>query len=162
MRPVLAALRAMLLCHPASAAGYAVQLDAARCIPLDPSTVTQLGPDWQPVARYVQRCPVAGPDGRPALSVDIVRVDHAYADGVFDAQPSLAVPTPVLHDPSGRAVGGLPEAFPADPPGALRVTFADWHGGLPRRIDLFEAGASTLPPHALPPLRWDLKANAYR
>lgn len=124
--------------------------------------VTGVGPEWPALAAYVQRCPVPGPDGRLALTVDIIRLDHAYAAHLFNEHPDWKVPNPILRNAAGQVLGTLPEGFPVDPPGALRVKFADWSSGLPRRIDLYEAGESAVSPHALAPLRWDQKADRYR
>lgn len=163
-RPVLALLRpavpaaALLL---AAAAPYAVQLGAGRCVPLSRPQVAALGPDWLALARYVRRCPVHGPDGRTVLSVDIVRVDQAIAEDYFRTRTTEAVPRPVLRDAAGTAVGELPEGFPADPPGLLRVRFVDWRGGVPHEIRLYEAGVSALAPHALPSLRWNPDTRHY-
>ena len=161
MRPAAAfAIAALTL--PAAASAYAVRLDVARCAPLALPDVATLGPEWPALAAYVQRCAVAGPDGRVALSVDIVRLDRAYAAHLFNNHPDWKVPNPILRDATGRPVGTLPEGFPVDPPGALRVRFADWIGGLPRRIDLYEAGESAVSPHALAPMQWDAKVRGYR
>ena len=120
-----------------------------------------LGPAWKAFAAYVKQCLVPGPDVRPVLNVDIVRLDHAYAAHLFNGRPDLTLPNPVLRDASGRAVGTLPEGFPVDPPGMMRVTFTDWRDGLPRRIELYEAGESAVSPQLVPPMHWDTKANAY-
>ncbi len=158
--PIACVLAALSL--PVGASAYSVRLDAGRCVALPDSGIAALGPDWTALAAYVQRCSVPAPDGRPALSVDIVRLDRAYAAHLFNAHPDQKVPDPVLRDVSGHAIGTLPEGFPVDPPGALRVTFTDWSGGMPRRIELYEAGRSAVSPTRLPPLRWDPKANAFR
>ena len=161
MRPVI--IRALaILALPATASAYSVRLDAARCSKLAAPEVVALGPDWSALAAYVQRCPVPGPDGRTALTVDVVRLDRAYAAHLFNDHPDQRVPEPVLRDAMGRPVGTLPEGFPLDPPGALRVTFADWSGGRPLRIELFEAGRSAVSPEQLPPMHWDPKTDAYR
>ncbi len=151
-----------MLALPTAASAYSVRLDTARCTKLTPPQVIALGPDWSALAAYVQRCLVPGPDGRTALTVDVVRLDRAYAAHLFNAHPDQKVPDPVLRDMSGRVVGTLPEGFPVDPPGVLRVTFADWSGGRPLRIELFEAGRSAVSPERLPPMRWYPGANSYR
>lgn len=161
MRPQTA-FALVALTFPTAASAFAVQLDVARCASLALSDVAALGPEWPALAAFVQRCAVPGPDGRLALSVDIVRLDRAYAAHLFNDHPDLKVPNPILREPSGRAIGTLPEGFPVDPPGALHVKFADWSGGLPQRIDLYEAGKSAVSPHALAPMHWDAQTYRYR
>ena len=151
----------VVLAGPALASAYEVRLDAAACRPLAAPLAASLGPDWSALAAYVQSCPVAGPDGRTALSVDIVRLDQAYAAHRFNRNPGQHVPDPVIRDTTGQPIGTLPEGFPVDPPGKLRVTFADWDGGRPRRIELYEAGQSAVSPERLPPMHWDVRIHAY-
>jgi len=145
----------------AGAAPYAVQLDAGRCRSLSSKQVAGLGPDWAALARYVQRCPVHGPDGRLALSVDIVRLDRAYAADFLRTHADRTVPKPVLRDVRGVGIGELPEGFPIDPPGQLRVQFTGWRRGFPHAIRLYEAGESALAPHPLPSLRWNPDRRRY-
>ena len=162
MRPIrLLTLAAAVLL--AAAAPYSVRLDVASCSALPPGRVAELGPDWSALVPYVQRCPVSGPDGHLALSVDIVRLDRAaLAADFFTAHPDQPVPLPLLRDAAGTVVGSLPEGFPIDPPGILKVRFADWRRGVPQRIDLYQAGESALPPHPVPPLRWNGAARRYQ
>ncbi len=154
------ALLAGLLPAQAAPAPYSVRLDARAC-QAAPSRAASLGPAWQTLAAYVQDCPVRGPDGRRGLTVVIVRVDRVYARFVHQ-RIDFTIPDPVLLGPGGTRLGQLPEGFPVDPPGALRVRFVQWRDGLPRRIDLYEAGESALPPHALDPMRWDPAGLSYR
>ena len=109
-----------------------MRLDAGRCAPLAGPELEAQGPAWKAFASYAQRCPVAGPDGRPVLNVDIVRLDRAYAAHLFNARPDLTSPNPVLREASG------------------------FH----RRIELYEAGESAVSPQLVPPMHWDAKANA--
>lgn len=145
----------------AIAAPYQVGLDARRCRTVAGPTIAGMGPDWSALAAHVQRCPVAGPDGRLALTVDIVRLDHPNATRTLAANPDLRIPFPIVRDAAGKTVGLLPEGFPVEPPGKLRVTFVDWRDGIPRRIDLHEAGVSALAPHPLPPLLWNAETRTY-
>ncbi len=90
-----------------------------------------------------------------------MHLDRAYAAHLFNGRPDLTSPNPVLRDASGRVVGALPEGFPVDPPGMMRVTFTEWRDGFPQRIELYEAGESAVPPQRVSPMNWDAKANAY-
>ena len=147
---------------PAVAAPYQVRLDAAVCRAAPAAVVRGLGADWGAVAGYAEACPVRGPDGRVALSVVVVRIDRMQRDRFFAAQPDLALPLPVVLDADVRAVGRLAEGFPVDLPGALRVSFVDWRGGWPRRIEQFEGFATALPPHSLSALLWDRRKRRYQ
>lgn len=146
----------------AVAAPYEVKLDARQCKALPDAAIAKLWPAWSALAAFVQRCPVAGPDGRLILTVDVIRFDHAAFVHAFDGHQDLRVPVPMLRDAAGQAVGSLPEGFPVDPPGKLRVTFADWRDGMPRTIRLYEAGVSALQPHAVPPLLWHAETRMYQ
>ncbi len=145
-----------------AAAPYAVQLDPARCVAISPGKLAALGPDWSALGTFAQRCPVPGSDGRVALEVDIIRIDRANRVGFFATRPDMAVPMPVLRDPSGAVVGSLPDGFPIDPPGKLRVRFTNWRSGRPLVVQLYQAGESAIAPHPLSPLRWDARAGRYR
>jgi hypothetical protein len=103
-----------------------------------------------------------GPEPRLALSVAIVRIDRMQKERWFDTHHDPRIPLPVILDSASRVVGKLPEGFPADLPGALRVTFKDWRGGMPSRIDQYEAFETALPPHALAPQVWDNEMHQYR
>ena len=155
------ALAALALSASASASEYAVRLDAGRCVPLAQPELAALGSAWAAFAPFAQRCPVPDPDGRAVLSVYIVRLDQAYAAHLFNGRPELTSPNPELRDAAGRVVGVLPEGFPVDPPGRMRVTFTDWQGGLPRRIELYEARADGASPQSVPPMHWDPEASSY-
>ncbi|WP_419808082.1 hypothetical protein [Sphingomonas sp.] len=156
-------LLSLLAALPAAAsAPYSTPLDVAQCGALSGAAVAALGPDWSVLAAFVERCAVPGPDRRPALTVDIVRLDRAYAVDFFATHPDQTVPRPILRLPSGREVGTLPEQFPVEAPGMLKVRFVRWQRGLPREIRLYQAGESALAPHALPSLRWSPRAGGYR
>ena len=155
------AVLALAVTGPAQAAPYAVRLEARRCTPAASRAAT-LGPAWQALAAFIRDCPVRGPDGKLALVAVTLRIDLIDADPALRKLANLEIPDPLLLRPDGTWLGTLPEGFPTDPPGALRVTFRDWHGGLPRRIDLYEGGVSALSPHAIDPMRWDEGARGYR
>ena len=161
MRPAPLASCALLLAAT-GAPPYSVRLDVRQCAPMPARDVAALGAEGVTLARYVERCRVPGPDGRDAMQVDIVRIDRATDDGFFKHRAADAVPLPILRLPSGRIVGRLPEGFPVDPPGELKVRFLHWQGAMPREIALYEAGESALAPHALPLLRWDERGRSYR
>ena len=152
---------ALLLVLLGAAAPYQVPLRAATCRAIAPPLLQRLGPEWQPLASYVQGCPVRGTNGTVALTVVVVRIDRMMDVHYFNTH-TLEIPFPVLLDGSGRVVGGLPEGFPYDPPGKLRVTFTQWRGGWPARIEQYEAGVSALAPHALSPQVWVPGEGRYR
>ena len=155
---IIAGLAALLL---AGAAPFSVRLDAGNCQALSRQQLAGLGPAWPDLAGYAQRCPVRGPDGRLALTVNIIRLDRAFAADHFRGRTMDAVPKPVLRDAAGTRIGELPEGFPVDPPGMLQVRFTKWGHGMPHEIRLFQAGESALAPHALPSLRWDPATRRY-
>jgi len=70
-------------------------------------------------------------------------------------------PRSLILDKHGGVIGTLPDSFPENPPGKLRVTFADWRNGWPYRIELYDSGISALPPGPLPPMLWDPQAGQY-
>lgn len=146
----------------AGAPSYSVRLDSRQCAAMPARDVAALGPGWATLAPYVQRCRVRGPNGRVAVLVDIVRLDRALEGDFFKAHAYGDVPAPVLRDAAGRVVGHLPEGFPVQPPGELKVRFTRWRGAMPQEIMLYEAGESALAPHALPSLRWDERTRSYR
>lgn len=146
----------------AGAAPYSVPLSVARCRPMAADTARSLGADWGALAAFAQRCSVPGPDRRPALSVDVIRLDQAYRIDFFATHPDQQIPQPIIRDPHGTVVGQLGEQFPEEPPGRLKVTFARWRAGWPQEIRLYQAGESALPPHPLPPMRWDARTRTYR
>lgn len=143
-------------------APYKTSLDAEVCHAAAPKLLETLGADWQAVSGYVQDCPVLGPDGKTALSVAVVRIDRMQANRWFDKHAEPRRPLPVILDNASRNIGKLPEGFPADLPGALQVTFKDWSGGLPSRIDQYEAFETALPPHVLAAQVWDPTKRQFR
>lgn len=145
----------------AAARPYAVALSVNRCRPLPPATAAAFGPDWVGLTRFAERCAVPGPDGRVALTVDVVRLDRAYAVNFFATHPNQQVPRPIIRDAKGTPVGFLSDGFPEEPPSRKTVTFAQWRNGWPREIRLNEAGESALAPHAEPPMRWDASSRTF-
>ena len=141
---------------------YAVKLDAGACRAATPALLASLSAEWRALSDYAQDCPVPGPDGKVAVTVAILRIDRMQREHYFDTHREPRIPLPVLLDASGQAIGKLPEGFPADLPGALQVTFADWRGGMPTRIDQYEALETALPPHALAAQAWDVGAHQFR
>ena len=144
------------------ATSYTAPLSIARCRPMPAAAAQALGSEWVALAHFAQRCSVPGPNGRTALTVDVVRLDRAYAVDWFAAHPDQLVPRPIIRDVAGTPVGTLAEQFPEDPPGRLRVTFARWRAGWPQEIRLYQAGESAVPPHPEPPMRWDAAARRFR
>jgi hypothetical protein len=143
-------------------APYETKLAAGACRPAAPALLAGLGADWRDVTGYVQDCPVPGPDGKIALSVAVVRIDRMQADHWFDTHHDPRIPLPVVLDGESHVLGKLAEGFPADLPGALRVTFKDWRDGMPSRIDQYETFETALPPHALAAQVWDPAKRQYR
>ncbi len=143
-------------------APYETKLNASVCYTVAPNFLQTLDAEWQALSSYVQDCPVPGPDGKIALSVAVVRIDHMQADHWFDSHHDPRLPLPVILDGKSRVIGKLPEGFPTDLPGALQVTFKNWSGGLPSRINQYEAFETALPPHALAAQVWDPAKRQYR
>ncbi len=162
-RPISrASLLAGALLLLGAAAPYETRLEANVCQAAAPALIDTLGRNWAALSKYAQNCPVAGPDGRIALSVAVMRIDRMQADHWFDTHHDPRIPLPVLLDASRHVIGKLPEGFPADLPGALRVTFKGWRGGMPTRIDQYEAFETALPPHALAAQIWEPANHRYR
>lgn len=147
---------------PAAGPPYAAKLEAQSCRAAEPALVETLGAEWHDVSAYVEACPVPGPDGKIALAVAVVRIDRMLKARWFDAHANPHIPLPVMLGNDGRIIGTLPEGFPADLPGALRVTFEDWRGATPWRIDQYEGFETALPPHALAAQVWDPNKHLYR
>ncbi len=88
------------------------------------------------------------------MSVMILRLDLMDADGE-PIPNNFAIPNPAIIDHHGKQIGSLPEEFPVDGPGRLRVTFKDWQNDFPTKIELFQAGKSALAPHPVQPMFWE-------
>lgn len=151
-----------MLLAATSVPSYSVRLDAMGCAAMPLRNAAALGAGWATMARYVQRCAIRAPGGHVGLLVDIVRMDRAMHDGFAGSHTYAAAPLPVLRTADGRILGHLPEGFPIDPPGQLKVRFTRWQGDLPREIVLYQAGESALAPYSLPSLRWDVRSRSYR
>ncbi|QYE32978.1 hypothetical protein KZX46_02165 (plasmid) [Polymorphobacter sp. PAMC 29334] len=157
-RSLIAVFGAALL---TAAAPYSVALDIRQCTGLPPAVARALGPNWIPLAAFAERCSVPGPAGRKAVTVDIVRLDRPAAVQILTADPEKRIPLPIVRDASGQAVGTLPQQFPVEGPGRLKVRFSHWDSGVPQKIMLFEAGESALPPHSLPSQHRDARTGRY-
>jgi hypothetical protein len=156
MRRVALTILLLTIVLPARAVSPdAVPLSTESCVPVTEANLAVLGSVWRSISGFVQVCKVRASDGSVPLTVTIVRIDKAGQAKLFATHSNLEIPDPVISDTNGQLVGTLPEGFPVDPPGRLRVTFADWRSGFPWRIDLYEAGQSAVSPHPLPPLQWD-------
>lgn len=94
MLRALIARRLSTLVVPAAAAPYAVRLDALR--PARRRRRRRARTGVVPVHPIRAAFDELGPDGRVALRVDIIGLDRAYADHLFDAGPDQSVPAPVL------------------------------------------------------------------
>ena len=82
-----------------------------------------------------------------------------HADLYYKGQPGKSVhqvkmPSPLLFLPSGDVLGSLPYNFPDDPPAELRVTFDQWVGDFPERIELQLIDPRAAGDRSLPPLIW--------
>jgi hypothetical protein len=152
---LVAPLLGVIFIFVEAAAPYAVKLNVRECRAASPALLSTLGDAWRALSSYAQDCPVLGPDGKVALTVAILRIDRMEQQHYFDAHHDPRIPLPVLLDASLGHIGKLPEGFPVDLPGALQVTFTDWRGGMPKRIDQYEAFETALPPHDLPAQSWD-------
>ena len=173
MRLVRLVLPAVALLLGGMTPPYGVLLDARRCLPLAPQQLAELGPAWVALARFAQRCPVHGPDGRFALSVDTIRLDQARAADYFRTHAAEAVPTPILRDAAGVPIGGLPENFPTDRPNRAFIHFVDWRDGFPHEIRREQEVESALPSlrllfrlpsmHliSLPSMHWNPRVRRY-
>ena len=104
---------------------------------------------WQPflqqnlVKKYTLQV-----SGKVILFVIAVDIIQAYQVGVFEN--TFPIPAPIIfktYGPSAIWIGQLPEGFPEDPPGKLRVFFGDWQNNFPQIVNFYEAGTSALNPH---------------
>ena len=140
---------------------YAVLLDARQCQPLTPRQAAELGPAWVTLARFAQRCPVRGPDGRLALSVDTIRLDRVTTVDYFRTHTMETVPTPILRDAAGVPIGEFPENFPTDRPNRVLISFVDWRDGFPFEIRRDQEVESALPLVRLPSMHWNPRVRRY-
>lgn len=161
MRLVRLVLPAVALLLGGTTPPYGVLLDAERCLPLAPQQLAELGPAWIALARFAQRCPVHGPDGRLALSVDTIRFDRARAVDYFRTHTVETVPTPILRDAAGVPIGGFPENFPTDRPNRVLISFVDWRDGFPHEIRRDQEVESALPLIRLPSMHWNPRVRRY-
>jgi len=141
---------------------YEVKLEVKACRTATPALLATLGREWQVLSAYAQGCPVLAQDGKIALTVAIVRIDLMQKQRWFNAHSDPHIPLPVMLDSQSQVVGRLAEGFPADLPGALRVTFKDWHSDTPTRIDQYEAFETALPPHTLATQVWNAGAHHFQ
>jgi hypothetical protein len=158
MMKVLLAGGLLLVC---AAAPETVTLRADDCAPMGAAMLESLGPSWHAFMPFVQSCAVHAPDGTVPLTVVTVRIDLGAAAGSSAKMPDAEAPSPVIRDRQSHVVGELPESFPIDPPGELKVSFMDWRNGVLWQIELYEAGESAVPPHTLPPLYWHADVAHY-
>lgn len=161
MRGLSLLLLAAMPVLPAAARPYAIVLHTEQCRTLPPAIAAAFGPDWVGLSRFAERCSVRGPTGRIALTVDVVRLDRAYAVDFFATHPDQPVPRAIIRDANGTPVGFLADQFPVEGPSRKQVTFIRWRNGWPQEIRLYEAGESALAPHPEPPMRWDADSRTY-
>lgn len=65
-------------------------------------------------------------------------------------------------DANEKIIGKFLGTFPFDSPGTLEVTFTDWHGGFPFRIE-FDAPATDIDgPKHFAPLYWNPRIGKFQ
>lgn len=156
---VAACLLTVTLCACATPAFVPTQ---KTCQPLTAAQRAWIGgrPDWSNHLAHVRACTVRNAAGAPALLVVSV-----WADSLYAATPgpvtTVALPLPLLFDPTGRELGTLPANFPSDPPAELELRFSQWRDGSPRRIGLCLRTPAAGGDQPLPALHFDPGSGRY-
>jgi hypothetical protein len=138
-----------------------VELRAEQCRDAPDSIIERREEPWRHLRRFAQLCPVRAPGGPLILSVLTIRVDRIIATAAVKQWEEDEPPRSLALDGRGHVLGTLSDSFPENPPGKLRVTFADCRDGWPHRIELYGAGVSALQPGPLPPMLWDPQGEQY-
>lgn len=139
---------------PAADAHRNLVVNPAHCRRLSLGQQQWLTSEWQPYLEYTRVCAIQN-----SKHEDSVLLVSVHADLYYKAQPGQTVhqvkmPSPLLFLPSGEVSGSLPYNFPDDPPAELRVTFAQWKGDFPERIELHLTDPRAAGDRSLPPLIW--------
>ena len=59
-------------------------------------------------------------------------------------------------------IGELPGTFPYDPPDLFEVTFTDWHGDFPYRIEFYVPASDMHGPEHPNPLYWNPRIRKFQ
>lgn len=186
-KPCLPALMAVLFAVGGTAQAVSpanrqrVPVDASACgaVPaqLAAAAAAIVGRDWPGYRPYLCLYPVRAPDGKVSLYVlalDVPRADRAHALAWRHGKPVAAddvggdidpMPLPAVISRDGRWLATLPRPFPADPPATMSVSFSEWLGGFPTRIDLRiddpTQDIAARPPYCPPALLWDRRTGRF-
>lgn len=132
---------------------------ASQCVPRS-TGAAGLPAAWQAYAPFIDTCTLIAPNGTSALTLVSVSAKRYYANRAPGAE-AVELPRALIVGATGRVTGELPFAYPDDPPRALELSFADWRGGRPWRIDMLVRDPTVSGDHSLPPLLWDPIASQY-
>jgi hypothetical protein len=151
----------MCASSPAADPHRKMVVNPAHCGRLSVVQQQWLTSEWLPYLEYTRVCAIQN-----SRREDLVLLVSVHADLYYKAQPGQSVhqikmPNPLLFLPSGEVSGSLPYNFPDDPPAELRVTFAQWEGGFPERIELYLADPRAASNRSLPPLIWDANEKKF-
>ncbi len=123
-----------LLMPVALGSSYSFELKAADCTPAPPPNGAEGTPDpnWVPYTKFIQSCPVFGPDHKVVLKILTVRTDLMMkmpnADAVEDVVNSQIVGA------DGKLLGTLIGTFPVEYPATVRIDFTNWQNNFPQII----------------------------
>jgi hypothetical protein len=153
----------VLICGPARAAAHLTgELDLTSCRSLGSDARAKLDSDWEPWVEFVQLCPILSPQGRNILSVMTVRFDLFEAKYGWDGEfLGKTLPKTRLVDERGLTIGTCYSTVPGGFPGEDKMTFSDWRGGFPYRVNVLHIDAAALGTYRDPPLIWNPHKRRY-
>jgi hypothetical protein len=156
-------LAPLLLCSWVAACEQGrLTLKPESCTTVSDQQKLWLTQEWSQFSRYVRACPVK--ESTEKTAIVLVSIDAAgyYKDQAGTDAPQVRFPRPILFSPTGKVLGRLPYNFPDDPPTELRVTFSDWRGGFPMRVDMFIKDPAAGGDRNLRPLVWNRQREEYQ
>lgn len=153
-----------------SSAGAAVPdrvaLDVKLCHPAPSTLLQHLPPGLRDGGRYIHLCPVLGEQQKIVLYIltprlDLAGKDFPFVENLMKNHKGISRSS-IIFDINMKTLGEFLGTFPFDPPGMLEVTFTDWHGGFPFRID-FDAPATGMHrAEHFDPLYWNAQIRKFQ
>ena len=148
-------------CASSLADQHKVVVNPANCARLSDAERQWLTSEWQPFLEYTRICAIQSSKRETVVLLASVHVDLYYKAQPGQSVQQVKMPSPLLLLPSGEVSGSLPYNFPDDPPAELRVTFARWVQGFPRRIELYLTDPRAAGDRPLSPLIWDERKKKF-
>jgi hypothetical protein len=158
---IMAVLVGFCASSPAAEQRRKTVLNPAHCRHLSEEQQRWLPREFQPYLEYTRVCVIQNSKSETVVLLVSVHADLYYKAQAGQSLHQVEMPAPLLFLPSGEVSGSLPYNFPDDPPAELRVTFAQWEGGFPERIELYLIDPRAGGNRSLPPLVWDASQKKF-